>query len=226
MIDEAQVLATPEHKAIAHALRAGLDTRKSTIKVLFAGSSEAALREMFSRASAPFYNWAPLEPFPLLGPEFVDAMVNQMARVAQQPLATADAMNAFTSLKETPEFFRWFIERYMMYQQLGAEKALEYTRTRVYDGTSYAKTWKELHRNDRALLLLAAKGVQDLYSAPALKQLQDLLDSPEITASAPRASLRRLTGPKLQLMAKIDHGAYRFEDAEFQAWVSARRTVE
>ena len=42
-----------EHKAVAHALRAGLDIRKAGVKVLFAGSSEAALREMFSRAAAP-----------------------------------------------------------------------------------------------------------------------------------------------------------------------------
>jgi len=27
-------------------------------------------------------------------------------------------------------------------------------------------------------------------------------------------------------MARIDHGAYRFEDPEFQAWVAARRTVD
>src|ERR1700733_3757116 len=45
VIDEAQVLAAPEHKAVAHALRAGLDLRKAGGKVLFAGSSEAALRE-------------------------------------------------------------------------------------------------------------------------------------------------------------------------------------
>jgi len=56
VIDEAQVLAAPEHKSIAHALRAGLYMRKPGIKVLFAGSSEAALREMFSRAAAPFFN--------------------------------------------------------------------------------------------------------------------------------------------------------------------------
>jgi hypothetical protein len=61
---------------------AGLDIRKPGIKVLFAGSSEAALREMFSRAAAPFYNWAPVEPFPLLGHEFVAATVKQLATVA------------------------------------------------------------------------------------------------------------------------------------------------
>lgn len=226
VIDEAQVLAAPEHKAVAHSLRAGLDIRKASIKVLFAGSSEAALRELFSRAAAPFYNWAPLEPFPLMGREFVDAMLKQLAAVAKHPLKRDDALKAFAALKETPEFFRWYIERYLMYQQQGPEQALQYVQARVHDDTSYAKAWKELNRADRAVLLLAARGVQDLYGTQALKQLQEMLGSPDVTASVPRTSIRRLTGAKLQLMARVDHGAYRFEDPEFQTWVAARRTVD
>ncbi len=226
VIDEAQVLASPEHAAVAHSLRAGLDIRKAGIKVLFAGSSEAALRQMFSRAAAPFYNWAPLEPFPLLGRAFVEATVRQLDSVARNPLQIDDALQAFAGLKQTPEFFRWYIERYLMYQQQGPQKALQYTLARVNDDTGYARVWKELGRPDRAVLLLAARGVQDLYSAPALKQLQELLDSSDVTASAPRTSIRRLTGARLQLMARVDHGAYRFEDPEFQTWVAARRTID
>jgi hypothetical protein len=226
VIDEAQVLAAPEHLKLAHALRAGLDIRKPGIKVLFAGSSEAALREMFSRAAAPFYNWAPVEPFPLLGREFVAAMVKQLARVAKHPLKLDDALKAYASLKETPEFFRWYIERYVMYQAQGPEQALAYTKARVHDDTSYAKSWKELSRADRGVLLMAARGVQDLYGGAALKQLQQMLGSADVTTNVPRASIRRLTGPRLQLMARVDHGAYRFEDPEFQTWVAARRTVD
>ena len=226
VIDEAQVLAAPEHKVVAHSLRAGLDIRKPGIKVLFAGSSEAALREMFSRAAAPFYNWAPVEPFPLLGGEFVDAMVKQLAKVAKFPMRMDDALKAFAALKETPEFFRWYIERYLMFQQQGPDQALRYTQARVHDDASYAKVWKELTRADRAVLLLAARGVQDLYGSQALRQLREMLDSPGVTASAPRTSIRRLTGARLQLMARVDHGAYRFEDPEFQTWVAARRTVD
>jgi hypothetical protein len=226
VIDEAQVLAAPEHRSVAHSLRAGLDIRKPSVKVLFAGSSEAALRDMFSRAAAPFYNWAPLEPFPLLGREFVIAMVKQLAKVAKHPLKLVDALKAFDALKETPEFFRWYIERYLMYQAQGPEQALLYTKARVHDDTSYAKVWKELGRTDRAVLLLAARGVQDLYGSAALKQLQELLGSADVTASAPRTSIRRLTGPKVQLMARVDHGTYRFEDPEFQTWVASRRTID
>jgi hypothetical protein len=226
LIDEAQVLAAPEHRSVAHSLRAGLDIRKASIKVLFAGSSEAALREMFSRAAAPFYNWAPVEPFPLLGREFVVAMVQQLAQLARHPLSLDDALKAFDSLKETPEFFRWYIERYLMYQHQGSAQALHYTLTRVNDDSGYGRIWKELSRPDRAVLLLAARGVQDLYGNRALKQLQALLGTRTPITSAPRTSIRRLTSPKLQLLARIDHGAYRFEDAEFQAWVTTRRTID
>jgi len=226
VIDEAQVLAGAEHGALAHSMRAGLDIRKAGIKVLFAGSSEAALREMFSRAAAPFYNWAPVEPFPLLGREFVEAMVKQLAKVARHPLKLDEALKAYAALKDTPEYFRWYIERYVMYQTQGAEQALSYTKARVHDDTSYSKTWKELSRADRAVLLMAARGVQDLYGAAALRQLQQLLGAGDATTNVPRASIRRLTGPKLQLMARVDHGAYRFEDPEFQAWVAARRTID
>ena len=226
VMDEAQVLALPEHAALAHSLRAGLDIRKAQIKVLFAGSSESALREMFSRAAAPFYNWAPVEPFPLLGREFVAAMVKQLSKVAKHPLKLEDALKAYAALKETPEFFRWYIERYVMYQSQGSDQALAYTKARVHDDTNYAKTWKELSRPDRGVLFLAARGVQDLYGVAALDQLRELLGSKEASANVTRASIRRLTGPKLQLMARIDHGAYRFEDPEFQTWVAARRTVD
>jgi hypothetical protein len=181
---------------------------------------------MFSRAAAPFYNWAPLEPFPLLGREFVVAMVKQLATVAKHPLNLDAALKAFAALKETPEFFRWYIERYLMYQNQGAKQALQYTLERIHDDSSYARACKELNRADRAILLLTARGAQDLYGKHALRQLQEMLGSPHVTASAPRTSIRRLTSPKLQLLARIDHGAYRFEDPEFQAWLAARRIVD
>jgi hypothetical protein len=63
VLDEAQVPARPEHSELAHSLRANLDSRKASIKVIFAGSSEVTLRQMSGRVREPFYNWAPLTPF-------------------------------------------------------------------------------------------------------------------------------------------------------------------
>lgn len=105
VIDEAQVLAYEENSHFAHALRAALDIRKERIKVIFAGSSETTLRRMFGVASEPFYNWAPLEPFELLGKDFVLAMVERVNKISKYPMSIHDALDAFEKLKKTPEFF-------------------------------------------------------------------------------------------------------------------------
>ena len=67
LIDEAQVLADKRHHALEKALRALLDTRKDRLKVIFTGSSEDRLRTMFGAENKAFYNWARVEPLPLLG---------------------------------------------------------------------------------------------------------------------------------------------------------------
>ena len=74
LIDESQVLADKSQSALEKALRALLDTRKDQLKVIFTGSSEDRLRTMFGAEDQAFYNWARVEPLPLLGEEFVRAM--------------------------------------------------------------------------------------------------------------------------------------------------------
>jgi hypothetical protein len=66
----------------------------------FAGSSEATLRRMC--CTEPFYNGTPLEPFELLGEEFVRAMVVKVNRLSRYSLTQRDALAAFGSLKRTP----------------------------------------------------------------------------------------------------------------------------
>jgi hypothetical protein len=45
---------------------------------------------MFGVASEPFCNWAPLEPFELVGKEFVEAMVERVNIISKFPLNVAD----------------------------------------------------------------------------------------------------------------------------------------
>lgn len=223
VIDEAQVLARPEHATLAHALRAGLDVRKARIQVVFAGSSESALREMFGKPSAPFYNWAVLEPFDLLGRDFVAALVKRTNQLARHRLALADALAAYTALNETPQFFRWYLERYLVYQTQGAAAALDHTRGRIHDELGFAHTWRNLIAADRALLLLLAQGVNDLHSSTALARLGDLLGLGEAAkVSMAQNALRRLCAQRVALLAKLEHGRYRFESREFEEWVQLR----
>jgi hypothetical protein len=223
VVDEAQVLARPEHAAFAHALRSGLDTRKERIKVVFAGSSETALRDMLGKPSAPFYNWAIVEPFELLGGEFVRALVRHANTLARRRLALADAEAAFEALNRTPQFLRWYLERYLLEQARGPAAALAHTRERIHDELGFARTWAALIAADRALLLLLARGRHDLHGAAALAHLGELLGLGEpAKVSVVQNALRRLCSARLGLLARLEHGRYRFESSEFEEWVRLR----
>jgi hypothetical protein len=219
VIDEAQVLARADHNDFAHALRAALDIRKDRIKVIFAGSSETTLREMFARASEPFYNWAPLEPFPLLGEEFVAFTVDIMNSMAKHVLTFEAAKHAFDELHRTPEFFKRFIERYMLYQLQGAQGALAHTKATVFSDEHFFKQWSELNPADQAVLALLARGEADMHGLAVLAKLSAMLHK-SATKNTVAHALRRLRADNV--VTRLAFGEYRIEDEAFAEWIRRR----
>ncbi len=218
IIDEAQVLASAENSVFAHALRAALDIRKERLKVLFAGSSETTLRRMFGRASEPFYNWAALEPFPLLGREFVESMVDKVAEISRAPLPLMDALAAFDALKQTPLFFRDYLDRYLTHPFEGSQSALDFTKAKVFNDGEFEKQWMDLLPADQLLLLFIARGTTDLQGADVRAAVGTSLGLEKpVTASAVQNSLRRLTDKNV--VTRIDRGTYCLEDEAFADWV-------
>ncbi|MCP3720744.1 ATP-binding protein [Paraburkholderia sp. CNPSo 3281] len=220
VIDEAQVLALADHSDFAHALRAALDVRKDRIKVIFAGSSETTLREMFGRASEPFYNWAALEPFPLLGEEFVAFTVKLLNSMARHRLTLEQGMHAFEELHRTPEFFKRFVERYMLYQLQGDEAALANTRTSVFSDEHFLRQWTELNPADQAVVTMLARGEGDIHGAAGLARLTGLTGK-RATKNTAAHALRRLQSHNI--VTRLAIGEYRIEDEAFAEWVRRRK---
>lgn len=218
IIDEAQVLAHGHNADFSHALRAALDIRKDRIKVLFAGSSEGTLRRMFGRASEPFYNWAALEPFELLGRDFVESMVEKVAQISKYPLAVTDAMHAFLELKSTPEFFRNYLDRYLTHPFDGAQKALDHVKHQVFNDEGFQQQWDDFLPTDRIVLTLIAEGVPDIYGKDAKERMGEELGlGKPIDNSTVQNALRRMSAKTL--VTKVDRGRYQFEDEAFADWV-------
>jgi hypothetical protein len=219
VIDEAQVLARAEHSDFSHALRAALDIRKGSIKVIFAGSSETTLREMFARASEPFYNWAPLEAFPLLGDEFVAFTIKLMNSMARQVLTLKQGKRAFDELHRTPEFFKRFVERYMLYQPQGEEAALAHTKASVFSDEHFLKQWTEMNPADQAVITMLARGESDLHAKEGMAKLSVMLGKPATRNTAGHA-LRRLQSENA--VTRLALGDYRIEDEAFAEWIRRR----
>ncbi|MFC5474767.1 hypothetical protein [Paraherbaspirillum soli] len=221
VIDEAQVLAYDDNAHFAHALRAALDIRKDRIKVIFAGSSEPTLRRMFGVSSEPFYNWAPLEPFELLGRDFVEAMVERVNTISKYELSVVDALHAFSQLKNTPEFFRRYVEHYVSNPLDGSAAALAATKTRVFSDEGFKQQWDALLAADKVILAMLAGGVTDLHSKAALSRLgSELGIGDAVNKNTIQNALRRLSDKNI--VTKIDYGLYQFEDEALADWVRHR----
>ena len=217
-MDEAQVLSSANNSNFAHALRAALDIRKDSIKVVFAGSSESTLRRMFARSSEPFYNWAPLEPFSLLGNEFVEDMVAKANALTKFPLSLQDALTAFAELNNTPEFFRGFINHYLTHAQQGVQAAIEATKSTVFNNAEFGNRWETLSPTDKEVLRMLAEGISDIHGKASRMRLGKSLGlEGAVSMNTPQQALKRLE--RDSIVTRIGHGEYRFEDEAFAQWI-------
>ena len=218
LVDEAHVLADARHATLAASLRAGLDIRKDAIKVIFTGSSEATLRRMFGQIKQPFYNWAPIEPFPLLGRDFVEHQVATFNAVSRHELSVAQALRAFRKLHGVPEYFRRFLDELVTHSFDGLEVVLERTQSKIHDTQNYPKKWEQLKAIDRAVLSLAVTAANSPHSLTTRTQLGEILGLGQpVDNTVVQNAMRRLISN--QILVRLEHGSYRFEDAQFGEWV-------
>lgn len=221
LVDEAQVLAQPLHAPLEKALRALLDTRKDRLKVIFTGSSEDRLRAMFGAERKAFYNWASVEPMPLLGEAFVRDLTDRANRLTTVNLKPAHSLAAFQELNGVPELFRRFLAQYLANPFDGTAAAVAQCKRSVYAEGGFDKRLRELLPADRYVLALVAAGQGDLHSGESLKKMGRALGLRGAASRAvPQNALRRLR--ERQVLLPVGNGAYEFEDQAFKDWVLAQ----
>ncbi|AZN36060.1 hypothetical protein [Iodobacter ciconiae] len=219
LIDEAQILATTSNNHLAAALRAGLDVRKQRIHVIFTGSSEHTLRDMFAKSNQPFYNWAPVEPFPLLDNLFVQHMINVSNHILDSSyhISLEEGISAFKQLKQTPELFRRFLEEYLIRPFHGCDTAIERALAKTYTDQGFDSLWNELLPVDQLILQFIATRKTGLSSKSTRQKLGQHLGLSELANHTVNNALARLFDK--QHLSREDRGIYRFEDDHFEEWI-------
>lgn len=220
VVDETQELSLAEHSTFAHALRSHLDIRKDFIKVVFAGKVAPLMHRVFSESSAPFYHWCSLEQFPLLGVEFVEAMVAKVADLSRYPLSMREALMAFEALDKAPAYYRRFLERYLTHASEGAAAALDVTKKAIFQNFVYLFRWEKFLPADQLVLEVLATGEKDMYSVPVRKRIGQKLGLDIAPTSTVQNSLTRLR--KAGHVIAVTRGEYHIEDAAFLRWIAER----
>jgi hypothetical protein len=222
LIDEAQELAAdPDNEALVAALRTSLDSRKSRLCVLFTGSSQDALRNMFSRKKAPFFQFGAFVDWPPLEDAFVAHMAKTFAKVIGPKLDEAELRSAFIALERNPFLFRKLLEIVAFDPARDVNGALGKIRARVAEDLRFEDLWHELSPLQRALLRRMADNTNAPFSQEALASLGKDLRAEPPSRGQVQAAMRLLL--RKSVVSRTDErGGYAFNDPELAHWAEGR----
>lgn len=223
LIDEAQELAAhPDNAGFIAALRTSLDTRKERLAVLFTGSSQDALRGMFARRDAPFFQFAAFVDWPPLEDRFVHHMHATFTRVIGRAPDAKALLDAFHTLDRNPFFFRKLLEIVAFDPARDVAAALNKIRARIAEDLNYDEVWRNLSTLQRALArTIAEEAGSALFAKATLASLGRRIDGAPPTRTQVQAALRALA--RSAIVRRTDErGGYAFNDPLLAQWVLTR----
>ena len=218
ILDEVQELAESKtNDALVAALRTILDTQRRTVKVVFTGSSQDGLMQMFSSAKAPFFHFGTRMDLPPLDVAFVKHIATVLQGISRARVPVAGLGAAFESLHANPYFFRKLVEIMLTQPKLKLPDALAMLRERIAEEQGYPRLWESLQPIDRAVVMWLSRGPGPLFNKAAREYIGERIQEPELTIPTIQGSLRRLSKQHVVRLLG-DRGKYGLEDVELGTW--------
>jgi hypothetical protein len=145
--------------------------------------------------------------------------IDRMNSIAKNTLTLSQGKKAFEELHRTPEFFKRYIEQFLVNPFDGEAAALDRTKAAVFSDEHFKKQWDTLGKVDQALVTMLSVGESDFYSAAALERLA-LSSGKTATKNTVAHALRRLQAGNI--VTKLAYSEYHVEDEAYAEWVRLR----
>jgi uncharacterized protein len=218
VFDEFQAIAeAKDADAIAAALRAALTQASSKVGVVFSGSSQHLLLEMFSRAQTPLYNFANTEPYPLLKEDFVGHVAKKYIDATQRDFNQAIALRVLESVGHQPAPFLNAVSNAMSKPGWTVEDGLKVMLDPKVTN-KWSSAWYGLTDLQRYTLRVAHEG-QLLTSAQTLKRAAAEVGLPKVQASSITRATEALMDKGL-VERESSSRRYLISDPVMAAWLN------
>jgi hypothetical protein len=97
-----EVAVSSDAESIGSALRAAITKSKNSVRVIFTGSNQERLRDLFAKSRAALYEGASVIPFPRLGDDFLSFIAQQSARIFRRRIPESELREAFERFQYQP----------------------------------------------------------------------------------------------------------------------------
>jgi uncharacterized protein len=218
LLDEVQQLADArDGVAIVSALRSSITKVHGRVFVLFTGSSEQRLREMFARAKAPLYEFSSHIVFPLLGDDFVHHIAQKHAIATKRTLNQSALREAFRAFDRRPKPFVDMVVDLMKQGETDVERAMARHLAARDHAEDFSGLWRSLRPLEQQILRRIALG-ENLTSAQALKEYGKAAGRARVSTGSVDYALKKLQEQHL-VVSLGERGAHRLESERLSTWI-------
>lgn len=225
LMDEVQALVLYQsNEQFIASLRTALDINKDTVKVIFTGSSQEGLRQMFSQAKAPFFHFGQNLPFPEFNKEFTDHLAHAFERATHRTLNKDHLWQVFVEMGKVPQLIRSLVERLALNPDLSLEEAKKQLLAQIYDERAFVNIWQTCSTLERLILFEISKhNSAILYGAKKRLELSKQLGIEELTVNNVQSAVNTLQR-KLLIGRSHERGSYYITDPNFKSWLNTSFT--
>jgi hypothetical protein len=219
IIDEVQELATlsgSEH--VVSAIRSAITRNRSSVRVVFTGSSQEKLLALFARSRAALYEGASTLPFPHLGDDFIAFVAQRCRERFRKRVSAAQLKDAFERLHHQP---RALIDLVLAYAAGDEDSLAAVLDTRIaaqLTGADFSAQWAALKPLQQRICLRVVRG-EDVTSVAARREYAQGSDKPETPPGTVNDALRALVDAHVLNKSAGTRGGYRIDDPLFAEWL-------
>lgn len=219
LFDEVQELATVANgENVVSAIRSAITKSKSNVRVVFTGSSQEKLLELFSRSRAALYEGASTLQFPHLGEDFIAYIAQRSRERFKKRISVSELAEAFERLHHQP---RALIDLVLLFSSSEGDSLTAILDERVeaqLTGAQYGTLWSSMKPLQQRICLRVARG-EDVTSAEARREYALGSNKAEIPPGSINDALRAMVGSHVLTKSPGGRGRYKIDDPLFAEWL-------
>ncbi|MFN0316560.1 MAG: hypothetical protein ACKVQA_16175 [Burkholderiales bacterium] len=219
VFDEIQELARlPGGESSVSAVRSAITKSKNYVRVVFTGSSQEKLLELFARSRAALYEGASTLAFPYLGEDFLEFIARKSKERFKKRIAPGELKQAFERLHHQP---RALIDLVLLFASSEATSLIAALDDRVESqltGTPYDVLWASMKPLHKRICVRIVRG-EDVTSSAARQEYAVGTGRKEIAPGTVSGVLRAMVASHILSKPGGSRARYRIDDPLFAEWI-------
>lgn len=219
MFDEIQELAvTRDSEAIVSALRAAITKSRTSVRVIFTGSNQDRLSELFARSRAALYEGASILSFPALGADFLQFVAAHAHRSFRRRIPISELAAAFERFQFQPRALIDLVFLYVSGDKPSFKDVLDARIQSLLASDLFNPILDNMTALQRQICRRLAAG-GDVSSVEARQAYSKALAKDSISPGSISDALKSLIDMHVLTKPVGSHGGYTFDDPMFREWL-------